>query len=55
MKKSWRSSPCYRISPWRVQLLPLFAPAVKTAVARNPMIALVAGGGFEPQFDIENT
>ena len=45
MKKSCRSSPCYRISLWGVQLLPLFAPAVKTAGGRNPMIALVAGGG----------
>src|SRR5271165_4995277 len=26
----------------------LFALSVKTSVARNPMIALVAGGGFEP-------
>ena len=26
----------------------LFALAVKTSVARNSMIALVAGGGFEP-------
>ena len=31
-----------------VGLLPLFAPAVRTSEARNPMIALVAGGGFEP-------
>ena len=37
-----------------VQLLPLFAPAVKTSVARNPMIALVAGGGFELQSRIHS-
>jgi hypothetical protein len=29
-------------------LLPLFAPAVKTSDARNPLKRLVAGGGFEP-------
>ena len=28
--------------------LPLFAPAVKTSDARNPLKDLVAGGGFEP-------
>jgi hypothetical protein len=29
-------------------VVPFFAPAVKTSDARNSMMELVAGGGFEP-------
>jgi hypothetical protein len=31
-----------------VSLVPFFAPAVKTSDARNLLMELVAGGGFEP-------
>jgi hypothetical protein len=29
-------------------IVPLFAPAAKSRIARNPEMALVAGVGFEP-------